>query len=791
MDRSGQTLGRIFTQRRNWPDLRTSGSAVEVVVQRFKRTLGFFMAVLTLTAYVAAQKPGAAVTALEAAKQRAIVTGDVNAAIKQYRTLADRYAKSDPAVAAMALVLMAKAYEEQGSAEARRIYSRILKQYPNEKEAVTIARTRLDEGDPSKGPRTRTLWTGGAFPGWGRLSPDGRFFTHKQDRDLFVHEIATGTSRNLTNYAKDSSDIAEESVLSPDGKRVAYFWARQQDGRREVRIAIANLTGDAVPRVLFSDREVNDLYLQDWSPDGKWLAVELYRDSASQLALIAIADGSVRVLKSLDTRSGRTAQSMYFSRDGKYIGYDIRQSNDERHVFVLPLDGGPEVAVVRQTGDNQMVGWSPDGQWLLYRSDRTGTVDLWAIGVANGKPQGEPQRVKANLGANFHAFGWAPNGALYYWTSTDTRPSFSVYTATLDRSNGAFVSAPLPSTRGYQENISSPVWSPDGTRIAYLSALRDRQFGRPDELIIRTSSGTTREIPLKQLIVIGIAAWTPDGQSVILSVLGGGDVRTGIYRANVETGEVSRVGTTEVPLVSDVAWLPDGRSFLALIEGPKEPGIYRIDAQSGAMTMLVSSGANRSPGSLSNPRLAPDGRTVYYRRAEPPNSGEATFIARDLATGNEREVIPTRAVQSLNLSPDGQYIATPGIDPASNSRVVLLVPSAGGQPRELARVPSGVKPEDVGKLNRGQILSVLAWDPDGRSMLVRKYVRDGQQDELFVLSLDGQQSGKTLIPRTLPQGVSLSPDRRQMVYTVRETALPAVTEVSALENFLPRPAAGK
>ena len=761
-------------------------------MKRFKKLLAVMLAALLVTASVAAQKPGAAATALEAAKQKAIVTGDLNAAIKQYRTLADRYAKSDPAVAAMALVLMAQAFEEQGSAEARQIYSRVLKEYPNQKEAVAVARTRLNESDPSKGPTSRTLWTGGAFPGWGRLSPDGRFFTHDQNRDLFVHEISTGSSRNLTNYPKDSSDRAFESVISPDGKRVAYYWGSQKDGRPEVRIGLANLTGDPAPRVLFYDAQVNDLYLQDWSPDGKWLAIELYRDNASQLALIAVADGSVRVLKSLDTRSGRTAQSMYFSRDGKYIGYDLRQSLDERHVFVLPLDGGPEVAVVRQTGDNQMIGWSPDGQWLLYRSDRTGTVDLWAIGVANGKPHGAPQRVKANVGASFHAFGWTPTGALYYWTSTNTAASSAVHTATLDPAKGAFVSTPLQLTRGYQESISSPAWSPDGTRLAYLSALRDRQAGRPDELIVRTiSSGTTKEIPLKRLIVVAINAWTPDGRSLVFSVLGFGDERPGIYRANVETGEVSRVAATESPLVSDIAWLPDGRSFLAVIQGPKEPGIYRIDVQSGTLTRLVRAGTGINALSLSGPRLSPEGGTLYYRRAVPPNSGDATFIARDLATGNEREVIPTRAVQSLRLSPDGQYIATSGIDTASNSRVVLLIPTAGGQPRELARVPSGVKPEDLAKLNLGQILSVLAWNPDGRSMLVRKYIRDAEQDELFVLSLDGQQSGKILIPRAVPQRVALSPDNRQMAYTVSETALPAVREVSALENFLPKTVASK
>ena len=55
-------------------------------------------------------------------------------------------------------------------------------------------------------------------------------------------------------------------------------------------------------------------------------------------------------------------------------------------------------------------------------------------------------------------------------------------------------------------------------------------------------------------------------------------------------------------------------------------------------------------------------------------------------------------VGGLRLSPDGQYIATPSIDAATNSRVLLLIPVAGGEPRVLMSVFSGVKTEDLSKI---------------------------------------------------------------------------------------------
>jgi hypothetical protein len=126
-----------------------------------------------------------------------------------------------------------------------------------------------------------------------------------------------------------------------------------------------------------------------------------------------------------------------------------------------------------------------------------------------------------------------------------------------------------------------------------------------------------------------------------------------------------------------------------------------------------------------------------------------------------------------NLSPDGKYIDTGSVDPATGLSVFLLIPVAGGEPRELMRAAS-----------KADSITMLTWAPDSQSLFILK------NREVWQASLDGSQPRKldgTLDPRLATGGVRLHPDGRQIAFgPAREPqgqARPA--EVWVLENFLP------
>src|SRR6185503_7175112 len=198
--------------------------------------------------------------------------------------------------------------------------------------------------------------------------------------DLTLYEVASRAIRNLTNQgtSKESNDFADSSAISKDGKQVAYTWFRRKNQRRELRIG--NLAGDLNTRILYDNPEVIWMAVQDWSPDGKSIAIRITDRGGAirRIALVSVPEGSLRTLKTFDWQN---PSRVWFSPDGKYLGYDLpeSQTGPERDVFVLSVDGTREVHAVSHRSNDAMMGWAPDGKGLLFASDRMGSIGLWRL----------------------------------------------------------------------------------------------------------------------------------------------------------------------------------------------------------------------------------------------------------------------------------------------------------------------------------------------------------------------------------------------------------------------------
>ena len=296
--------------------------------------------------------------------------------------------------------------------------------------------------------------------------------------------------------------------------------------------------------------------------------------------------------------------------------------------------------------------------------------------------------------------GWTASGGLYYQVRHGGGSNSTLQLASVDWSTGRYTSVPL-GTRGHQENTATPLWSLDGKNLAYISDLRDRPGLDSRALVIRaTDTGETRELRIKDLSIVIADAWAPDGRSLFVEAYdprGGFAYKAGVYRIDVETGDATSVALSPVEngILTVAAMAPDRRSFLTRV-GPPRPdvsqtnapksGIYRVDTQTGTFTPLV---LDEPSGNAVGPRISPDGKTLYYRR------GRNVFIKRDLSSGEERELARRSVLGNIHLSPDGRYIATASTDADSNTGTVLLIPTADREIRELMRVPSEVRAEDL------------------------------------------------------------------------------------------------
>jgi Tol biopolymer transport system component len=571
----------------------------------------------------AAEKPDQARVLMEAARKKEVVDGDLRGAIEQYKAIASKHAGAR-SVAAAALLRLADCYQKLGDTESRAVYERIMRDYSDQSEAVTVARKRLGPGGAAREQRgelaLRKVWTGDVS---GRVSADGRRMTYVNWSSpsweiwgtLHVRELATGSDRVLVERGPSKGTVYT-SAISRDASQVAYSWCVNQVC--ELRAVPIQGSGMPVSRTIFANEDVSFVSPMDWSPDGKWIAAFLQRkDRSGHIALIGATDGALRVLKSANWRG---PENMFFSPDGRELAYDMEADDKsaQKDVFVLAVDGSRETRAVASPSNDLMMAWTPDGKRLLFASARSGTLGLWSMPLSAGKPQGSPELVKANI-ETVRSLGITAAGALYLGHEGSTR---DIEISALDVAAGKQVG---PSVRPIDTFVGTnldPFWSRDGKFLSYRSRRGDRTV-----ICIRSvETGTVREVP---------------------------------------------VGA-DLPWMVGVSWSPDQRYFLAAgDDGKGRHGIFRIDGQSGAVSPVAVPVPERL--SYEGFSWSPDGQRVYY------HSQKGTIYERDMQTGATREIAKGN-YGPISLSPDGRWLAT------SMGGAFGVIPVAGGAPRELLRI---------------------------------------------------------------------------------------------------------
>ena len=731
--------------------------------------------------------------ALQAAIRTETIEGNPKAAAEQYKAIIERY-PGDRAIVALALVHLADCYRKLGDVAARDVYARVVRDYGDQGDAVQIARARLAASEGDVEP-VRRVWS---LPGEAslasRISWNGRWLAYIDSSDsgagdLFVRDLVAGSDRRLTrtNNKPGTSwrSFADAAAISRDGSQIAYEWWAGD----HAELRILRLQGrPSPPRILARDLSVAHIDPRDWSPDGRWIAAMWRRtDRTHEIGLISTADGSLRTLHKIDQAcacAGNVAVAL--SPDGRYLAFHMPGAGTfTRDIHVVPTAGGPVMPAVVYRGDDALVGWSPDGRAIVFKSDRAGSAGLWSVPFDGGRA-GRPADVKLEIGA-FAPLGTTASGAIY-GCRCEPQPDSDIKIASIDFSTGEFASPPVDAVQEYVGTNSQPFWSNDGKYFAYRS-LRTNQ----DPMLVIRSAETlavVRELRSK-LSSINDPRWSPDDRSI--AVIGRDfDNRFGYYNIDVETGRATPIiiypspGNRMGPLGPEGSWSADGRKFYFRryrYTPPRgadlEMFLVEVDVATGDERVLVRS----DPPDPIPATLSTDARTMFYRRPIESATNEFAIVARDLATGTEREVIRRPNIGSVNRSPDGHWLALT-IDPAKTTPAsIVLVPLLGGEPVELWRA------EGTQSIGSAQMLALGAgsWAIDSQSLIARRMLGP-DQPELWWLSIDGRRMRKLEeLTGLVPAGLRVHPDGKRVLFGARVAgggSSPKPTEVWVWENLL-------
>ena len=587
------------------------------------------------------------------------IKGELDRAIEIYRTIVSKYPENRSAVA-KALLHIGLCYEKLGKQEAQKVYRRVIEEFADQKAVATEARTRLAALEQPAGPAeakgivVRQMWTGDDVDLCGAVSPDGRYlsFVDWETGDLAIREIATGKARRLTNKGSwdDSNEYALFSRWSSDGRKIAYTW-QNKDGVFGLRTV--GLDGSA-PHVLYTSKgEISYNEPTSWSPDGKQVLVKLLReDESGQMALISVADGSVRVLKDLPLGWA------YFSPDGRHIAYS--RNGD---IFLRSADGSRDTPLVEHPANDYVLGWASDGKSILFTSDRTGTSDAWAVPVSEGTSQGAPKLIKRDIG-KISSMGFTREGTWFYGLRTGTQ---DVYVAALHRESGEISSPPRKASQRFEGSNTSPDWSPDGQYLAYVSRREHSAF----YLCIRTlKTGEEREF-FPKFKRMYRPRWSPDGRSILVYAAEQNN-RRGLYQIDAQTGDVTSIVQYMLNWIPEYTWSLGGKAILYTCNVP-DTDLMRIlmrELETGTENELYRSA---SPGYTGKLALSPDGRWLAFCEAN-------LLRVMPTAGGKARKLIEPGQISAIAWTDDGQDIFLVKGWPNTE---LWRIPASGGEARKL------------------------------------------------------------------------------------------------------------
>jgi dipeptidyl aminopeptidase/acylaminoacyl peptidase len=346
------------------------------------------------------------------------------------------------------------------------------------------------------------------------------------------------------------------------------------------------------------------------------------------------------------------------SPDGKWVAYTVGTTDAEKDkrdtdIWMASWDGAEQIRLTSSPDGESSPRWSPDGRTLAFLASR-GTEEEKKLGAQVwllDRRGGEAVKL-TEIKGGVNDYAWSPDSRRLVIVSTDqdpadepekmegwkrkTRPPIVIdrYHFKQDRSGylkrlyshlwlfdvAARKAEPL-TTGPYSD--TSPVWSPDGSRIAFVSERGPDPDRAPDSnvFVVEAKPGAEpRQLTTYEGPDGGRLAWSPDGQWI--AFLRGDEPRFSAYNQNRLAVVPAAGGATKIltetldrGVSGPILWTRDGTSLFFLVADDRTTYVGRTPVSGGPVEKLTT-----GRRTVSNISLGPDGALTLL-------AGTATQIA--------------------------------------------------------------------------------------------------------------------------------------------------------------------
>lgn len=488
------------------------------------------------------------------------------------------------------------------------------------------------------------------------------------------------------------------ATFSPDGQQMAYVWNGEKEDNSDIYV---KLTGSATALQL-TNHPGADLF-PAWSPDGRHIAFVRIHGKTG-IYLISPPGGQERLLAELpgldlrppgpETRGVGDllyplVQRPSWSADSKFLVLSRNSEPSEPgdgSVLLIPVESGEPRPILIPAPGSYYVGptLSPDGRRLAV-SFCTGTVgvsvkcDLQLVSLNQDlRPQGEALTILPNCKL-LRGIAWMPDGnslivsgfnlpRYYLWRVSARKPvaperielaGIDALWPAMSKAGGqlAFTRSILQADLWKMEKggkaspfLSStardtdPRFSPDGKRIAFLSA----RGGPIDVWIARADGSGLAPITRNRDRNSGSFAWSPDSEKLAFS-LGGADDSAHIWTVDAAGGS-PRQFTRNANKNMNPAWSPNDQWIYFASDRSGRLEIWRAPVGGGTEEQITRNGSYSA-------RESADGKSIFFLKSGP---GGAGIFAQSLAGGQEQRIIKDPIVRgAFDVNSQGIYYVTP------------------------------------------------------------------------------------------------------------------------------------
>jgi dipeptidyl aminopeptidase/acylaminoacyl peptidase len=357
--------------------------------------------------------------------------------------------------------------------------------------------------------------------------------------------------------------------------------------------------------------------------------------AAASVALLA-AQGGKRPLSLDDLGRLKEVRDPQCSPDGKAVAFvvastDVKEDKSNSHVWMIGTDGQGERQVTSSQDSESSPKFSPDGKYLSFTSSRPGKTkgnQVWLLDRSGGEAF-QLTELKGRL----QGYEWSPDSTRLALVVGDPDPDAPDTPAAGSTESGGRGKAPKPividrykykqDVQGYllsgrhsyiylfdiaskkldrltngKADESSPSWSPDGARIAFMSNRNDDPDREPSSqmFLVDAKPGSAEKAltPATSRGGRGRAEWSPDGKRI--AFLEGDEKKYGAYGMEHLTivaadgsAPPQRVAASEAldRGVSQPRWGEDGKNIYAIVTDDMSAYGARIPVGAGSAVRIT------------------------------------------------------------------------------------------------------------------------------------------------------------------------------------------------------------